>query len=269
MACKRASLIRTASEGHLKAFKALLQPDPSASLHQAGLNLEELAGIAIRHHHLKVLQHCIGIGANVNDDALRLGVLESNRLNLYRAVIPAGFVINHDHEGTMGGPLIWATLANHLPLAEYLLDHGADVNHDRQHGVYTPLTKAAQKNCITMLELFIRHGAEIDHSGALIVAAEHGNLEAVRCLVSHGANINLIRKCETLLYKKTDEEESALHKAVKGGHEDVVAFLVERGAELGLRDHHGRDALTMAVETNNAEVFDIIYNARKKLEVER
>ena len=268
MASKRASLIRTASEGHLRAFKALLHPDHSASLHQAGLTLEELAGIAVRHHHLKLLKYCIGIGANVNDDALRLGVLESNRLNVYRAVIAAGFVINHDHEGTMGGPLIWATLANHLPLAEYLLDHGADVNHDRQHGVYTPLTKA-QKNCIAMLELFIRHGAEIDHSGALIVAAEHGNLEAVRCLVSYGANINLIRKHETVLYKKTDEEESALHKAVKGEHEDVVAFLVESGVELGLKDHHGRDALMMAVETNNAEVFQIIYNARKKLEVRR
>ena len=68
---------------------------------------------------------------------------------------------------------------------------------------------------------------------------------------------------DTKLYISTNEEESALHKAVKGGHEDVVAFLVEIGAQLDLRNHEGKDALMMAVEMNNAEVFQLIYDARK------
>ena len=265
MASKRANLIRAASKGHLEAFKGLLQPSPSASLQKAEFTLEKLAGIAARHHHLKVLKYCIEIGANVNSHAVRTGVLESNRLNVYRTVVAAGLDINYDHDGTIGGPLIWATLTNHLPLATYLLDHGADVNRDRQNHVYTPLAKAAQRNSVAMLGLFIKHGASIDGSGALIVAAEHGSLEAVRYLVSRGANINLLRMSETELYTKTEEEESALHKAVKGGHEGVVAFLVNNGAQLCLRDHRGKDALTVAVETNNAEVFQIIYNPRKSL----
>lgn len=266
MASRRANLIKAASKGHLEAFKGLLQPSPSDSLELAESTLEKLAGIAARHHHLKILKYCIEIGANVNNPAMRIGVLESNRINVYRTVIPAGFEINYEHDGTIGGPLIWATLTNHLPLATYLLDHGADVNRDRQNGVYMPLAKAAERNSIAMLELFIRYGAQIDRSGALIVASEHGNLEAVRSLVSHGANINLIRMGETEIYANTNEEESALHKAVKGGHEDVVAFLVDNGAQLGLRDHQGKDALIMAVEMNNAELFQIIYDARKRLE---
>ena len=265
MASRRDDLIRAATKGNINAFTGLLQPDLSVCLQETEFTLEELAGIAARHQNIKVLKHCIDIGANVNDDAVLMGVLESNRLNVYKTVIAAGFEINYNHDGMIGGPLIWATLTNHLLLAEYLLDNGADVNRDRQFGVYTPLSTAAQKNNIAMLELFIRHGAQIDRSGALIVAAGHGNLEAVRCLVSHGANINLIRKSDTDLYTKTDEQESALHKAVKGGHEDVVVFLVKSGAQLSLSNIQGKDALMMAVEANNAEIFQIIYDARKGL----
>ena len=265
MASRRAGLIRAALKGNIEKFKRLLQPDPSDCLQEAEFTIEELAGIAARHRNIKVLKYCIGIGANVNDDAVRIGVLDSNRLNVYKTVIAAGFDINFNHEGMTGGPLIHATLTNNLSLAEYLLDNGADVNHDRQNSVYTPLAKAAQRNSVVMLELFIRHGAQIDRSGALIVAAEHGNLQAVRCLVSHGANINLIRKSDTEIYVKIDEEESALHKAVMGGHEDVVAFLVKSGAQLGLMNYWGKDALMMSVETNNAEIFQIIYDAKKSL----
>ena len=268
MASRRDDLIRAATVGNINAFTGLLQPDLSVCLQEAEFTLEELAGMAASHQNIKVLKHCIDNGANVNDDDVVMGVLESNRLNVYKTVIAAGFEINYIHDGMIGGPLIWATLTSHHILAEYLLDNGADVNRDRQFGVYTPLSTAAQKNDTAMLELFIRHGAHIDQSGALIVAAKHGNLEAVRCLFYYGANVNLIRKADTDLYTKIDEEESALHKAVKGGHEDVVVFLVESGAELGLMNFQGQDALMMAVEANNAEIFQIIYDARKALEVE-
>lgn len=114
-----------------------------------------------------------------------------------------------------------------------------------------------------MIELFINHGAQIERSGALVVAAEHGNLKAVQCLVSHGANIDLIRMGDTGLYTKSSEEESALYKVVKGRHEDMVAFLVESEVQLGVRYYEGKDALVMAVEMKNAEDFQLIYDVRR------
>lgn len=263
MPSRRESLIKAASKGHLEAFKKLIHPDLPHSLQEAELTLEKLAGIAARHHHSKILKFCISIGANVNDDAVRMGLLQSGRPATYKAAISAGFDLNYNHDGTIGGPLIWATLTNHIPLATFLLDHGADVNRDVQNYVYRPLAKAAENNNVAMIELFLGHGAQIDRSGALIVAAEHGKLEAVRCLVSHGANIDLIRKGDTDLYNSIHVEESALHKAVRGGHEDVVAFLVESGAQLDPMNHEGKAALVISVEMNNAEIFQIIYDARK------
>ncbi|CAD6575865.1 MAG: hypothetical protein ASARMPRED_007490 [Alectoria sarmentosa] len=263
MPSKRESLIGAASKGQLEVFKSLLQPDQSSSLQVANITLEKLAAIAASQYHARLLKFCVGLGASVNNDAVRSGALKSSSLNVYKAIVPAGFDLNYEHDGTIGGPLIWATFRNDIRLAAYLLEHGADVNRDLQSRIYRPLAKAAQRNSVELIKLFIKHGAGIDHSGALIVAAEHGNLEAVQCLVSYGAKIDLIRMGDTKLYISTNEEESALHKAVKGGHEDVVAFLVEIGAQLDLRNHEGKDALMMAVEMNNAEVFQLIYDARK------
>ena len=265
MPSKRESLIKAASKGHLETFKSLLQPDPASSVQEAGMTLEKLAAIAVSQHHSKILKYCISIGATVNKAVVRSGALMSSSLNVYKVLIPAGFDLNYDHDGTLGGPIISATLRNDIRLATYLLQHGADVNRDLlvQDRNHRPLAKAAEKNSIEMIELFIKHGAQINRSGALIVAADHGQLEAVRCLVSHGADIDLIRTSDTELYSEASKEESALHKAVKGGHEDVVAFLLESGAQLDLRNHYGKDALMMAVEMNNAEIFQLIYHARK------
>lgn len=263
MPSRRESLIRSASKGDLEAFKKLLLPNPLCSLQEAECTLEQLAGIAAQHHHARLLKFCISIGANVNDEAVRMGLLHSGHLNVYKTVIAAGFEINYDHDGITGGPLIWATLRNHIPLATYLLNHGADVNRDVQNHVYRPLAKAAENDNVGMIELLLRHGAQMDRSGALIVAAANGKLDAVRYLVSHGANINLIRKGDTYLYNSIDQEESALHRAVKGGYEDIVTFLVKSGAQLDLMNHEGKTALVCSVEMNNAEIFQIIYDARK------
>lgn len=90
MASKRASLIRSASNGNLQEFEELLLPTPSNSLQEAALTLEQLAGIAAEHHHARILEFCISIGANVNDKAIRMGLLKSGHLNVHKAVIAAG-----------------------------------------------------------------------------------------------------------------------------------------------------------------------------------
>lgn len=63
-------------------------------------------------------------------------------------------------------------------------------------------------------------------------------------------NIDLIRMSDTKLYTRTHEENSALHKAVRGGHEDVVAFFVESGVQLDPRNLEGTAALEVLVEVN-------------------
>lgn len=252
------SLMEAASTGQYKVLATLLQPDPAKALQEADLTLEKLAATAASNNHPQIVKYCLSLGANVNDYAVIKGVLQSNSLEMYKTVVPAGYDLKFDHGGMTGGPLIWAALKNDVPLATYLLEHGAEVNRDIQTRVYLPLAKAAMKNSVEMMELFIGHGALIDRSGALIVAADNGNLEAVKCLISHGANSNVMRCEETILYRRTSEEETALHKAVKGGHEDVAAFLLARGANPNLKDPEGLKALDIARERRMTGIAELL-----------
>ncbi len=180
------------------------------------------------------------MGVNVNDYEIMGAVLQGRSLEVYKMMIPAGFKLNRDF-GFAGGPLSW--VGDDVPLAAYLLEHGANPNNEVQSGTYQPLALAARNanDNPEMIELFIRHGAQIDGSGALLVAAAYGNLEAARCLISHGANVNLHRWRDTLIIKP-NREETALHRAIRGRHEALATLLLESGADMSPRDAHGKTA---------------------------
>jgi ankyrin repeat protein len=260
MTSKYDTLIKAASNGDCETLKSLLQPNLLQTLQEADLTLEQLIAPAANNRHAQVVEYCISLGANVHDFEVLRAVIQGNSLDVYKVVVPAGYNLNYDHGGIIGGPLCW--VGNDVPLAAYLLTHGANPNSDLQTRIYQPLALAARNpnDSVEMIELFITHGAQIDRSGALIVAAQYGNLEAVRCLISHGANVNLIRWTDAIIFTRPNQVESALHRAVKGGHEAVVALLLEKGADMSLEDANGKTALDVARELEKDSMVRLLHN---------
>ena len=252
------TLTEVASNGDCETLKRLLQPNLSHQLHEADLTLEQLTALAAINGHAQVVGYCISLGANVNDFEVLISVIQSKSLEVYKVVVPAGYKLNYDH-GIVGGPLCW--VGNDAPLATYLLSHGADPSRNFQGGKYQPLALAAMNpsDNVEMIEFFIKYGAQVDRSGALIVAAQHGKLETVRCLISHGANVNLIQWTDTMIFKRPDQAESALHRAVKGGHEAVVALLLEKGADVNLQDANGKTCLDLARELEKDSILRLLH----------
>ena len=258
MASLHDTLIELASNGDCETLKRLLEPNPSHQLQEADLTLEQLTALAANNRHAQIVGYCISLGANVNDFEVLISVIQSNSLEVYKVVVPAGYNLNYDHE-IVGGPLCW--VGDDVPLATYLLSHGAKPNGELQSHIYQPLALAARNPAdnAEMIELFIRHGAQIDRSGALIVAAQYGHLEAVRCLIAQGANVNLIQWTDTMIFNRPDQAESALHKAIKGGHEAVVALLLEKGADVNLQDANGKTCLDLARELGKDSILRLLH----------
>ncbi|KAJ3075164.1 Ankyrin repeat domain-containing protein 39 [Podochytrium sp. JEL0797] len=77
-----------------------------------------------------------------------------------------------------------------------------------------------------------------DASGytALHYAARNGRVSCVKALVEAGVDIDLQTK---------GLGTTAVMRAVLGGHAEVVQFLMERGADLGIRDAQGREVCGM------------------------
>jgi ankyrin repeat protein len=96
---------------------------------------------------------------------------------------------------------------------------------------------------------FIKAGIAIDN---LFVAAGVGGLDVVKDLLSHGIDINM----------RFRGYGTALHAAAGMNQKEVVAFLLERGADATLHNTWGSLPEDSADFFGHRELAEFIYNYR-------
>jgi ankyrin repeat protein len=80
-------------------------------------------------------------------------------------------------------------------------------------------------------------------------AADQGDIGTVRALIMDDPE---------LVQAKNDEQETPLHLAARGGHIDVVAFLLARGAEVNARNNVHQNPLLYAAYHGHDAVVDLL-----------
>lgn len=120
-----------------------------------------------------------------------------------------------------------AVHGQHRDLTRLLLEHpDIDVNSRNKWGS-TPLMLAAGGGNLDIVECLLRHPrtlvdlqAEYYGRTALIETAVKGHAHIARCLVSHGANVNISDKTG---------RNNALIEAIKNKHADIAIYLLRTG----------------------------------------
>ena len=147
-----------------------------------------------------------------------------------------------------------ALLSRRLEIALLLLENGADVSALDLEGntpvdCSIPKYRSATEELIgqyaEIIQILIQNGAS-PHGGGknqppLHQASFWGYLKLVKLLVSLGADVNME-------YDKYGRKISPLHDACRSEHADVVAFLLDNGAEIDATDKDGDTPLICAVE---------------------
>jgi ankyrin repeat protein len=82
----------------------------------------------------------------------------------------------------------------------------------------------------------------------LILAVQNNDLNDVKLLVSHGAEIDWRDAFKT----------TALMYAANTGNKDIVIYLIKSGADVKARDEQGNSVLSAAEEGKNIEVISLI-----------
>ena len=123
--------------------------------------------------------------------------------------------------------LIYAARKGHLEIVKLLLENGADVSHQNNEG-YTALIWAAN---IGELEVVRINDTE------WIYAARKGDLEIVKLLVEHGADVSHATKYTGF---------TGLIWAAFNGHLEIAKLLVENGADVSHANNNGDTALISA-----------------------
>jgi ankyrin repeat protein len=94
-----------------------------------------------------------------------------------------------------------------------------------------------------------------DGFSPLHLAVFFGQLEAARYLLSQGANIEAAAHNQRFA-----GEARPLHSAVAAQHREVIALLLDAGADPNSRQHGGFTPLLEAAQLGNAELVDLLLN---------
>ena len=159
-------------------------------------------------------------------------------------------------------PLHEAAWRGHYEVCRILLERGAYASA-RKKAEETPLHVAVYAGHPEICRLLIQHGAIINTKDGtpLHVAAREGNLTMCLLLLRHGADANF----------KDHKGRTALHvAAANDAHEDIIALLVESGANPDTCDDRNRVAAEFSPTFAARTKFEVaILRGESRREVDR
>lgn len=150
--------------------------------------------------------------------------------------------------------LHFAAFAGHPNTTRILLEHGAKVNALGEQSVGTPLHQAAYLGHADVAKILFEHGAdpnaETGNYGVrpIHIAAERGHKEFMDLLAKEGAD----QRAET------NEGKDVLFFAARGGQNELVAELIDKGFKADKLDHHGSSPLNEAMVDGNTAAARIL-----------
>jgi len=197
----------------------------------------------------------------------------------------------------MNEKLIQAAEQGRTDEVKQWLAQGADINAQDERG-RTPIMAAVHGNRVETVKALVKAGADIDKQDArsdnpLLYASAEGQLEIVRLMIDAGADTKLTNRYGGIglipaadrghvevvreLLTRSDSDVNhvnrlgwtALLEAVilgDGGpdHTEIVALLIEHGADVNLADRDGVTPLQHAKRRGYTEMAKLLSNAGAK-----
>lgn len=201
-------------------------------------------------------------------------------MKLATELIKGGALVNQARpDGSQ--PIHGAAASGNIALIEMLLKNGADVNARSKSGI-TPLYLAALKGDSKVVAWLLTQKADVtakkgSGESALFPAAAKGNIEVLDLLVKAGVNPGqnnesgvtlahaaveggvpamkwVIQKGLNINAREQREGRTPLHWAVLTKRDEVGAFLISNGAEIGAVDKFGATPLHAAAMANDVNM---------------
>ncbi|APA09573.1 hypothetical protein sscle_05g043430 [Sclerotinia sclerotiorum 1980 UF-70] len=157
-----------------------------------------------------------------------------------------------------------AQIPSNSHILQYLLSRGAATEVRNAHGL-TPLYIASRQNCVFSVKLLIQYEAVVDscnwdfkdrkYGETPLIAAVYfdkgiaHNTHVIELLVQAGADIN---------FRAGSSKHTALMIACLKGYDRGVRCLLEQGADEGIKDANGNNALMYAARIGNVHIIMVL-----------
>jgi hypothetical protein len=155
------------------------------------------------------------------DTAVFYGEIEAIKQHL-----AAGTDVNEYTDGWT--PLHQAAFGGNKDIVELLLSEGADVHAPLKHKLiegYTGVDIANTSKHIEIAALLQKHGGESGSQNSIFLAAELGNVEAVKKHLADGVGVDI----------KDEHGRTPLCLAVSSRDKETVQLLIDKGADVNFK----------------------------------
>ncbi len=148
-------------------------------------------------------------------------------------------------------------------LVKWFLAHGANPNR-APSGWPSPMEKAAHTASLSVIKMLVQHGGEIRSSNVVPSTAKGskpGRLEVLEYFLDQGATVDDVEyQHDVSIFKKYWRRSfgTALHHAARRGNEEMVKFLLERGANQEIKNSMNKTALELAEEGGYENIVSIL-----------
>jgi RNA polymerase sigma factor (sigma-70 family) len=153
-------------------------------------------------------------------------------------------------------------------VVQVLLEKGAEIDVEDALGetAFSVSSSRYASRSEPLLLFLLDKGAVIDHQNklgqtVLMNAASGGQVDLVRFLLDHGANINFQNDRHP---QKRLRGETALMRAALNDHREVVELLIQRGADIHLKTSTGETAQSLAANyyiRDRTEIVELLKKA--------
>ncbi|KAF2438456.1 ankyrin [Karstenula rhodostoma CBS 690.94] len=216
-------------------------------------NIERAFRVAVQNHHPAILSTLMAFSTNQGVDATEFvpkttmyKIIDNEHAWVFRALASAdpNIVNFHIAHGTLA--LYEAVRRRQTDLVVVLLEFGADPLHPVQHpedlATYNSslMSRAAMAQGPRMIEMLLQHGTPIAHTAALHTAARFGELDTMRLLLQHGADLN-----EVIVGWSN---WTPMHFAASRGEVGAMKLLEESGARTDVKDDDGKTPVQLLKE---------------------
>lgn len=261
--CLSTPIMTAANHGHVPAIKLLLHHGVDINVPQAACNSP--LSLAAIHGHIPAVRTLLHHGADVN--TIRRGTtplvkaIQANQLEATRIFITEG---NADltitsHHPQLFTPIFWAVSQNNPAIISLLLNHAPAEIERRDSIGRTPLALAVWEERIEAIECLLSHGADINATNRvgqtpLWWAVLSDSIPATQTLLTHGADTGALAPLDD-----EDEVMPVLLAAMKRFHYGLVEVLLEHGVNpncqsVSLSGQAGKGMTPLALAVEYREV---------------
>ncbi|XP_019620043.1 PREDICTED: ankyrin repeat domain-containing protein 17-like [Branchiostoma belcheri] len=256
-------LILAATAGHSSVVEVLL--DNAADIEaQSERTKDTPLSLACSGGRQEVVELLLARGANkehrnVSDYTPLSLAASGGYVNIIKLLLQHGAEINSRTGSKLGiSPLMLAAMNGHTQAVKLLLDMGSDINAQIETNRNTALTLACFQGRHEVVSLLVDRKANVEHRAKtgltpLMEAASGGYAEVGRVLLDKGADVNAA--------PVPSSRDTALTIAADKGHYKFCELLIQRGAQIDVRNKKGNTPLWLAANGGHLDVVQLLVSA--------